>query len=330
MAQPIAPIGMGTTENEGLFSNINFESLLTTVLYKFVDFVEAVIVVLAGFLLLKILRGYLHKVQADHEEKKIAIDLIDKLLSGFIVIISLTIALKVVGIDMTLLVSVMILGISYGLQDVIKNYVAGIIIMFKSPFKVGDAVKIDKYLGKIVKIDFQSTLLKTWDNKMITLYNATLLKKEITNYYKLPIRRMHLKFKFGYGTDIEKLTKRVLKICKNTPEVLEAPITKLIFKSNDGEGVILELRYWTKYPSDILTTNTKIAAAIHKLYSDKIIFMPFIKGIELGDDHSLEERTQMSEAFLQQIETPQEVAKVQVEALTPEMIQAIENDPDAE
>jgi small-conductance mechanosensitive channel len=330
MAQPAPIVAGSTTESSGFLGNIDVESLFTTVLYKFIDFVEGVIIVFLGYLALKFLRGYLHKMEAEHEQQKMAINLIDKLMSGFIVIVSLTVALKVIGIDMTLLVSVLILGLSYGLQDVIKNYVAGIIIMFKAPFKVGDAVKVDKYMGKIVKIDFQSTLLKTWDNKMITLYNASLLKKEITNYYKLPIRRMQLKFKFGYGTNLEKLIEKILKICKSIPEILDQPKTKVIFKTYDGEGITLEVRYWVKYPSDILTTNTKVASAIHKLYSDKLIYMPFIKGIELGDDHSLETRMQVSEQFEQQLEAPPPTEKVQVEGLTPEMVQAIETDYDAE
>lgn len=325
---PTALAATGT--DESLLANLDPNSLLMVILLKFINFIEAVLIVIAGLVILKFLRRYLEKLQTEQESRKMALSLVDKLVSGFVVIVSVTIALKVVGIDMTLLVSVLILGLSYGLQDVIKNYVAGIIIMFKAPFKVGDAVKIDKYIGKIVKIDFQSTLLKTWDNKMVTLYNAKLLKKEITNYYKLPIRRMHLKFKFGYGTNLEVLNDKIQKICASMPEVLEKPITKVIFKQYDGEGVVMEVRYWVKYPSDILTTNTKIAASIHKLYGDKLIYMPFIKGIELDSDHSLEARQLAAEEYSRNLDSVQAVPKIQVEGLTPELVQAIETDYDAE
>lgn len=325
---PTALAATGT--DEGLLSSFDSNSLLMVILLKFVSFIEAVLIIIAGLVILKFFRRYLEKLQTEQESRKMALNLVDKLLSGFIVIVSVTIALKVVGIDMTLLVSVLILGLSYGLQDVIKNYVAGIIIMFKAPFKVGDAVKIDKYIGKIVKIDFQSTLLKTWDNKMVTLYNAKLLKKEITNYYKLPIRRMHLKFKFGYGTNLEVLNDKIQKICASIPEILEKPATKVIFKQYDGEGIVMEVRYWVKYPSDILTTNTKIASSIHKLYGDKLIYMPFSKGVEMDGDHSLETRQLMAEEFSRQLDLVQAVPKIQVEGLTPELVQSIETDYDAE
>ena len=330
MARPTVSVSTGTNGDSGLFSNIDFESLFSTILYKFVDFVEAVLIIVAGYLLLKYIRRYLDQLESTHEQQKMAIDLVDKLVSGFIIIVSVTIALKVVGIDMTLLVSVLILGLSYGLQDVIKNYVAGIIIMFKSPFKVGDAVKIQKYTGRIMRIDFQSTQLKTWDNKMVTLYNASLLKKEITNFYKLPIRRMQLKFKFGFGTNLEKLNDKILKICASIPEILEKPKTKVIFKEYDEVGIVLEARFWVKYPSDILATNTKVASAIHKLYSDKLIYMPFIKGIELSQDHTIESRQAGSQQFEQELDNTQAVKKDQLEGFTPEQMEDIESAYDAE
>lgn len=317
-------------ESSGFLGGIDLESLMSTLIYKFIDFVEAVLIILVSLVIIRMIRRYLMKMEATHDQQKTAIELVDKLVSGFIMIVAITVALKVLGIDMTLLVSVLILGLSYGLQDVIKNYVAGIIIMFKSPFKVGDAIKVDKFIGRVVKIDFQSTQLKTWDNKMITIYNAKLLKKEITNYYKLPIRRMQLKFKFGYGTNLEILTEKIMKICSTIPEILDKPKTKVIYKEYDGEGVTLEVRFWVKYPSDILTTNTKVAAGIHKLYSDKIVYMPFIKGIELGEDHSKETRDKAFDKYEQELEAAEPVEKITVEGVTPELVQEIETDYDAE
>jgi small-conductance mechanosensitive channel len=315
--------------DSGIFG-LDFETIGLTLLYKFIDLVEAVLIIMAGLFVLRLIRKYLYKMETIHEQQKVALDLIDKMVSGFIVIVSVTIALKVLGIDMTLLVSVMILGLSYGLQDVIKNYVAGIIIMFKSPFKVGDAVKVDKFLGKIIRIDFQSTQLKTWDNKMITIYNAKLLKKEITNYYKLPIRRMEMDFKFGYGTDFEKVKQAMLAICTQVPESLNKPVPKVVWKKHEPDGVVMQLRFWTKYPSDILTTRTKVANKVSKIYNDADVFMPFGKGIEMGDDHSLQARQSQSQKSQEDLSTAEPVEKQVVEGLSPQLVEAIENDYDAE
>ena len=95
-------------------------------------------------------------------------------------------------------------------------------------------------------------------------------------------------------------------------------------------GIVLEVRFWVKYPSDILATNTRVASAIHKLYSDKLIYMPFIKGIELSQDHTIESRQAGSQQFEQELDNIQAVKKDHVEGFTPEQMEDIESAYDAE
>ena len=117
-------------------------------------------------------------------------NLLEKITSGFIIVVAVTLALKVIGLDMTLLISVAILGLSYGLQDIIKNYVAGILILFKAPFKIGDVVKIRDFIGRVNKMDFQSTTLETFDNRHITIYNSDVMTQSIVNYSNNTMRRL--------------------------------------------------------------------------------------------------------------------------------------------
>ena len=87
----------------------------------------------------------------EHEQQKTAINLMEKITNGFIIVIAFTLALKIIGLDLTLILGAVMLGLSFGLRDVIKNYIAGLFNSFKSPFSIGDIVKVRSFTGKIEK-----------------------------------------------------------------------------------------------------------------------------------------------------------------------------------
>src|SRR3989338_4413632 len=142
---------------------------------RFVHLIEGVIVIVAGIFIMRYARSYIKKIQVEHETQRMALNLLEKITSGFLVVVTFTLALKVIGLDITLIIGALTLGLSFGLKDIIRNYVSGILILFKSPFSIGDVVKIRSFTGKVERIDFQSTTLKTFDRKEVTIYNRDVL-----------------------------------------------------------------------------------------------------------------------------------------------------------
>ncbi|MBU1974024.1 MAG: mechanosensitive ion channel family protein, partial [Nanoarchaeota archaeon] len=226
------------------------------------------------------------------EQQKTAINLLEKITSGFIVVISITIALKIVGIDISLLVSVSVLGLSYGLQDIIKNYVAGILILFKAPFKIGDIVKIKSFTGKVAKMDFQSTSITTFDNRHITIYNKDIMTQSIVNYTKNDQRRLELDVTIGYGSNAIKALETFNKILAGHPKVLKDPKFSVVYKKFSDVGTTFTLKFWVKRPCNILKIRTDIAAQITGALDEQEIFMPFYKGIEVSNEAGLQDITE--------------------------------------
>lgn len=280
-------------------SPLNFENLLPQLLEKFLLVLEAAAIIAVSFFLIALVRSKIRKFETFHEQQRTALNLLEKITSGFLMVMGITIALKVVGIDMTLLVSVAVLGLSYGLQDIIKNYVAGILILFKSPFKIGDTIKIKEYTGKVAKIDFQSTTLSTFDNKDVTIYNSDVMTQSIINFSNNTVRRIDFDITVGYASDMPKALQVFDKILTNYPAVLKLPKHAITFKKFSDVGAVFSLRFWIQRPCNILKIRTEIASLIAQSFDEQNIYMPFVKGIEAEDEISLGNMSELRKQRIQ-------------------------------
>lgn len=318
MANSVAP----TVNIDGSVSsggNLSFDTLVPQILWKFIDVLEGAAIIALGVFLIRYMHKYFQKIETEHEDQRTAVNLLEKITSGFILVITVTIALKIVGIDMTLLVSVAILGLSYGLQDIIKNYVAGILILFKSPFKIGETVKIREHTGKIHKIDFQSTTMKTFDNKFITIYNSDVMTQSIVNFSNNSLRRVSFDVLLGYGTDIPKALKIFESILQNNAEIVKNPGYSVIFKQFTETACIFSIKFWVQRPCNILKIRSNIALQIGQSFDEQKVFMPYQKTIQTETDYTLtDDRKKQSAEFYQNpifsaSETPQPQPQLQVE-----------------
>ncbi len=300
MAKTIAPTDLNIDGATTSSSSLNFDTLIPQIFLKFLDVLGGAAIIAIGVLMIRYMRKYLQKVETTHEDQRTVLNLLEKITSGFILIISVTIALKLIGIDMTLLVSVAILGLSYGLQDIIKNYVAGILILFKSPFKIGETVKIREHTGKIHKIDFQSTTLQTFDNKLITIYNSDVMTQSIVNFSNNTMRRIDFDVMLGYGTDIAKALKIFESILQNNSKILKNPGASVVFKKFTDTACIFNIKFWIKTPCNILKTRSEIALEISKSFNEQNVFQPYEKTIQTETDYSLtEDRKKRTDTFYQ-------------------------------
>ncbi len=274
-----------------------FDDINMSIVNKFVLVIEAVAILVVTYFIILLVRRKFSNIEAKHDQQKTVLNLIEKICTGFTLVIGVTMALKTLGIDISLLVGVGVLGLSYGLKDVIKNYVAGILIFFKSPFKIGDVVKIKKYTGRVSGMDLQSTSVKTFDNKDITIYNSDIMTEPITNYSRYPMRRMQIDVNLGYGTDINRALTLFDRILKHNKDVLDKPRYQILFQKFEETCVVARLKFWINYPSNILKIKSDVAWEVQQSYDEASVYIPYGKGVEAEADYTLTEaRQQRSKA----------------------------------
>lgn len=282
--------------------------ITTTILLKFAKVLEGALVLLITWFVVRQLKKYFLKIETTHEQQKTALNFLEKITTGFVIVIGITLALKMVGLDMSLFVGVVLLGVSYGLKDIIKNYIAGILIFLKAPFKIGDVVKIKKYVGKVEHMELQSTTIKTFDNRDITIYNSDVMTKSIENYSRYPIRRMEIDVETGYGTNTEKAIKIFDKILASEEKVLKNPRYRIVFKEFAKTGLVFQMKFWVNTASDALGIKSSLAFKIHQAFDEKELITPYSKSYET---------TQAPD------QTPDQVKRIQVFYSSP-MFQTVE------
>ncbi len=137
-------------------------------------------------------------------------------------------------------------GIGLGLQNVVSNFVAGLILLVEQPIRMGDRVATKTTLGDVVKIGARSTWIRTNDNVVIIIPNSDFINNPVTNWTANdPTVRISLPVGVGYDSDPDQVRTILLAAADSHPEVLKEPRPDVIFTSYGDNSLDFSLRIWT-------------------------------------------------------------------------------------
>jgi len=158
-------------------------------------------------------------------------------------------AVKVIHLDLSALAVVvggLGIGIGFGLQNVISNFVSGLIILAERPIAIGHRVEVGGVAGQVTRINLRSTAVVTNDNITIIVPNSNFITNAVTNWsYGDPKVRMRLSVGVAYGTDVEKLREVLLAVASENPNVLNDPAPTVRFLGFGSSALDFELAVWT-------------------------------------------------------------------------------------
>jgi small-conductance mechanosensitive channel len=186
-------------------------------------------------------------------------------------------------IDITpLLAGAGIAGIALALaaQEILSNFLGGAIITVDKPFKIGDRVKINEFFGDIVSIGPRSTRMKTLDNQIVTIPNATVTSNVVVNYAMPDINlKVRIPFSVAYGTDIARVKKILLEIAgeaaEKTPWVLKDPVPSVYFLEFGESSLNGQLLVWTNNYDNAWDVQDYINCRIDERFREAGIEIPF-------------------------------------------------------
>ena len=193
--------------------------------------------------------------------------------TGFI--ISAILGMVAMGVDLSNLAFIagaLSVGIGFGLQDVIKNFVSGIIILFERPFKVGDWVILGGEEGKIKQINIRSTELETWTRRSVIIPNATLISSSLVNLtHGNNWQRQTVMVGVSYDSDAEQVTQILLECAKACKKVAKVPAPYVIFKDFASSSLDFELRFYVSNIWDGWSAGSDVRYEILKRFRDENI-----------------------------------------------------------
>lgn len=204
------------------------------------------------------------------------------LISGFSFlgfIVSILLAIIAVGIDLTNLAFIagaLSVGIGFGLQDVIKNLVAGIIILLERPFKVGDWVMLNGTEGTITQINIRSTEMLTFNKTSVIIPNATLISSSVTNLtHGDNMARRIITVGVSYNSNPEQVRDILLECAKKNRKVLQNPAPSVVFKDFGASSLDFDLRVFIRDIWQEWVVDSELRYEIFRRFNEEGIEIPF-------------------------------------------------------
>lgn len=169
------------------------------------------------------------------------------------------------------------LAIGFAMQDVIRNFVAGVFIFADRPFRLGDWIEWDDHSGIVEDISLRVTRVRTFDNELLTVPNSQLTDGVIKN--PVAKNQLRLKFVFGisYDDDIEQATDIILEEANNHEEILEDPAPSVRLTELADSYIGLQSRIWIANPdrSDFVRIRAEYVQRVKERFDEAGIEIPF-------------------------------------------------------
>jgi small-conductance mechanosensitive channel len=171
--------------------------------------------------------------------------------------------------SLAILVSVLGVGIGFGLQNIANNFISGLIITIERPIQIGDFIKVGDLLGKVQKIGPRSTVINTMDRVSIIVPNSRFLENDVINWnYDGPVSRIRIPISVAYGSNIKKVRLALLEAVKSHPDIMLTPRPQVWFQEFGDSSLNFEVLGWISEPSKQLSLkselNYRIAASLYR------------------------------------------------------------------
>lgn len=166
------------------------------------------------------------------------------------------------------------IAIGFASQTSVSNIISGLFLISEKPFAVGDLIQVGDTKGTILSIDLLSVKLRTFDNQYIRIPNETLIKNQVTNITRFPIRRLDIKLGVAYKEDINKVREVLLDIAEKNPYCLDEPEPIVRFVNFGDSALEFLFAVWC-VKTDYLSLSTKIMQEIKERFDAEGIEIPF-------------------------------------------------------
>lgn len=203
---------------------------------------------------------------------------ISTVLNYAILLVGFLFAVAAVGLDLTritILVSAFGVGIGFGLQNIVNNFVSGLILLFERPVKIGDEIKIGDASGTVQRIGIRASLVKQWDNSEIIVPNSKLIAENVQNWtFSARKRGIEIPVRVAYGADTQLVTELLASVATAHPLVADDPPPQVILSEFGTVSLNFKLRVWTAQFSKSVTISSEIAVAVSRTLAEHNITFP--------------------------------------------------------
>lgn len=239
--------------------------------------ITAIAIAVIGWILTKIIVRLVEKYLKKYNVDIILINFTKSILQATLLLVVAVAALSQLGINTSSLIALIGaagLAVGLALQDSLKNFASGVMLILYRPFNVGDYVKAGGSIGSVEKISMFTTVLTTPDNLEVIVPNGDIYAKTIVNYSSRPTRRLDMVFGIGNDEDIQKIRQILNDILAADERVMKEPPALIAVSDIAGGKVNIFVRPWVK-TEDYITVQYALAEEIKMRFSHNGITVSF-------------------------------------------------------
>jgi small-conductance mechanosensitive channel len=195
-----------------------------------------------------------------------------------IVFFGAILALSFSGLDLgkiSIIAGALSVGIGFGLQNVVNNFISGLILIYEKPVQEGDTVQVDTLMGRVSNIGIRSSTLSTYDGAEVVVPNSNLISNQLINWTLSDNKkRVELKVGTAYGSDPHQVIELLLKSALSHEKVITDPAPVPLFVGFGNNSLDFRLLFWDRF-EDGLKTQSDVAIKIYDLLKENKIEIPF-------------------------------------------------------
>jgi len=167
-------------------------------------------------------------------------------------------------------------GIGFGLQNIVNNFIAGLILLFGRSIQAGDTIQIDATWGKVAKVNIRNTVVRTFQNATLFVPNSDLISGKLINWtHRDPTMRRDITVGVAYGTDTDTVRDILIEVAKAQPHVLRNPEPVVQFSAFGDSSLDFLLMVWVDNVAYGASTESDIRFAINRRFREQGIEIPF-------------------------------------------------------
>jgi len=188
-------------------------------------------------------------------------------------------ASRILGIgwsDVQWLVAALSVGLGFGLQEIVANFVSGLIVLAERPIRIGDVITVGDVSGTVARIRARATAVVDFDNKEVIIPNKAFITERVTNWtLSNQTTRLLLKVGVAYGSDVALVQRVVLEAVRANPDVLETPPPSVFFTGFGDSSLDFEIRAFVAEFGKRLRVQHEILLAVEATLREHAIDIPF-------------------------------------------------------
>lgn len=196
-----------------------------------------------------------------------------------VMVIGAIVAFQFIGIDLSglaVIFGLLSVGIGFGLQNVTSNFVAGLILLFERPIKVGDRVTVGNTEGDVVEINIRSTTIRSLQNIAIIVPNSEFVSAMVINWSHGDTKvRLEVDVGVSYNSDLDTVLRSLQEVAEENPEVLRSPAPEVLHRGFGDSSWNMQLRAWIDNPKRYHQVRSVLNCAIVRKFRANGVEIPF-------------------------------------------------------